>query len=211
MVNHGQSWLDLALWQKLSPYKNHGQSWTIMFNHGWWWSNMLYRIKHGQPWSIMVKIVSTLCCDKNCLDMKICQGFHHRMLYWDKYCLDIKINHSQPWLMKFNHSVTGLFGHITPIIQINTFRAHQTLILLLHSLDKSSHSMPSFLRVSWPEYILKWFLEGPTQPWLGKNCRALRPIQACSTKHLRPLWPTLGEIERNVHRVLGIFLHSKPF
>ena len=35
--------------------------------------------------------------------------------------------------------VIGLFGHITPIIHINTFRAHRTLIQFLHALDKSSH------------------------------------------------------------------------
>jgi len=41
------------------------------------------------------------------------------------HCEEVHIEH-----------VIDPFGHITPNIQINTDKAHQTLVQLLHALDK---------------------------------------------------------------------------
>lgn len=114
--------------------------------------------------------------------------------------------HYHFWLHALGATVRGLFGHINPNILIITIRVHQTIIQLLHALDKSSHSILPSMKVSYPKALLKCLLGTPMQPWLGVTTlqsrqahlglhySALRPYLTCA----RWEWPKSTLDSRNI-------------
>ena len=116
MVNDGQPWSKVTLWQRLSQYEN--QPWSTMVNHCQPWSNAalwqrlsqhenqplsMIIINHGHIVTNIVSIWKSTMVQRRIMKKiisiwKSIMVNHGPMSHCDKDCLNMKSNHGQPCL-----------------------------------------------------------------------------------------------------------------